>query len=178
MTSHENGGRGLISKRKSKQAVKAGRIHWDRHKSVSENASEKLPELARQYFEAGRALGTDPSFEALHRFRLFTKRFRYTLELFRPCYGPGLNIRIEALGLVQQYLGDINDCATTEALALARNDVPEAERAPLLRQVKELAGRRVAKFRQHWDRDYAPARREQWWTDYLSRFAGRGIEVM
>ena len=174
MTSHENGGRGLISKRKSKQAVKAGRIHWDRHKSVSENASEKLPELARQYFEAGRALGTDPSFEALHRFRLFTKRFRYTLELFRPCYGPGLNIRIEALGLVQQYLGDINDCATTEALALARSDLPKAERERLVSQVRAMAGRRIAMFRRYWDVEFAPERRKKGWINYLGRFAGRG----
>ena len=173
MTSHENGGSGLTSKRKSKKPGKAGKIHWDRQKSVSENASEKLPELARQYFEAGRGLGTDSSFQALHRFRLFTKRFRYTLELFRPCYGPGLEVRIEALGTLQQYLGDINDCATTEALALARNDLPKAERERLARQIKELAGRRVAKFRRHWDEDFAPALREHWWTDYLTRFAGR-----
>ena len=173
MTSHENGGHGLISESQSKKPNKAGRIRWDSQKSVSENASEKLPDLARQYFEAGRALGTDSSFEALHRFRLFTKRFRYTLELFRPCYGPGLAVRIEALATLQQYLGDINDCATTEALALARNGLPEAERQRLVRQVKDLAGKRVAKFRLHWDEDFAPARREHWWTDYLSRFAGR-----
>jgi len=161
----------LISERQSTKPDKAGKIRWDNQKSVSDNASEKLPELARQYFEAGRALGSDSSFEALHRFRLFTKRFRYTLELFRPCYGPGLSVRIEALATLQQYLGEINDCAATEALALAQNGLPEAERQRLVRQVKDLAGRRVARFRLHWEEDFAPARREHWWTHYLSRFA-------
>jgi CHAD domain-containing protein len=163
----------LISNRKSRKPDKAGKIHWDPHQNVPENASEKLPELARQYFEAGRALGTDSSFEALHRFRLLTKRFRYTLELFRPCYGPALEARIDALATLQQDLGDINDCATTQALALARNDLPEAERERVLREVKELAGERMARFRHHWDRDFAPTRREQSWTHYLRRFAGR-----
>jgi CHAD domain-containing protein len=172
VTSHENGGRGLISKRKPKKPDKAGKIHWDPHKNVPENAGEKLPELARQYFVAGRALGTDSSFAALHRFRLLTKRFRYTLELFRPCYGPGLEARIDALATLQQYLGDINDCATTEALALSHNDLPESEQKRLARQLKELAARRVAKFQRHWDRDFALAHREQSWTHYLSRFAG------
>ena len=74
------------------------KVHWEGSKSVAWNAREKLPELARGFFETGRALAAShPSLQALHRFRLLTKRFRYTLELFRPCYGPVLDRRIEAL---------------------------------------------------------------------------------
>src|SRR5262249_40223558 len=128
---------------------------------------------ARGFFAAGGELGADASFKALHRFRLLTKRFRYTLELFRPCYGPGLEQRIEALRLLQQYLGEINDCATTQAMLVARNDLPEAERDRLVCQMAELAGSRIAKFHRYWQGDFALERRENWWTDYLVRFAGR-----
>ena len=170
MTSRANGGPGSTAKRKSKTPDKPVKIHWEGHKSVAENASEKLPELARGFFEAGGGLGPDASFKALHRFRLLTKRFRYTLELFRPCYGPGLERRIEALRTLQQYLGEINDCATTQALLVARDNLPEGERDRLVCQVAELAKSRIAKFHRHWQGDFAA---ENWWTDYLVRFAGR-----
>jgi len=172
VTSRANGGPGSTAKRKSKAPDKPVKIHWEGHKSVAENATEKLPELARGFFEAGGGLGPDASFKALHRFRLLTKRFRYTLELFRPCYGPGLEERIEALRTLQQYLGEINDCATTQAL-LERDNIPEAERDRLVRQVAELAGSRISKFRRHWQENFAAPGRENWWTNYLLRFAGR-----
>ena len=173
MTSRANGGPGSTAKRKSKTPGKPVKIHWQGHKSIAENASEKLPEMARGFFEAGGSLGPDASFKALHRFRLLTKRFRYTLELFRPCYGSGLEQRIEALRRLQQYLGEINDCATTQALLVARDSLPEAERDRLVCQVAKLAGSRIAKFQRHWQRDFAAQRRENWWIDYLVRFAGR-----
>src|SRR5579862_1131319 len=73
VTSPGNGGHGLPGK-----SVK---VDWDASKTVAENASEELPRLARGFLEAGHALAAkDPSFDALHRFRLLTKRFRYTLE--------------------------------------------------------------------------------------------------
>ena len=49
----------------------------------------------------------------MHKFRLRTKRFRYTLEMFKDLYGPGMLKRIESLKQVQTYLGDINDCIVT-----------------------------------------------------------------
>ena len=154
------------------RADKPVKIHWEGAKSVAENAREKLPELARGFFEAGRALEKGkPSLEALHRFRLLTKRFRYTLELFRSCYGPGLARRIEALRTLQQYLGEISDCATTRELLAGRNDLNKPERDRLARQLGVLAAARVAKFHRLWRRDFAQVERERWWTDYLRRFA-------
>jgi CHAD domain-containing protein len=148
------------------------KIHWEGLKTVAENARDKLPELARGFFEAGRALAaTDPPLQALHRFRLLTKRFRYTLELFRPCYGPGLAGRIEALKTLQQYLGEISDCATTRELLAGRDDLSKSQRDRLTRQLKVLAAARVARFRRLWRKDFAPPERERWWTDYLRRFA-------
>src|SRR5580692_6953009 len=69
--------------------VSARRMKLHRSKSASENARSILPKMARRYFEAGRKAieGKRPPGE-LHAFRLKTKRFRYTLELFSPLYGP------------------------------------------------------------------------------------------
>ena len=163
----------MPSKRKSKPPVKAIKIRWDVSRTVAENASEKLPELARGFFEAGRELAAkEASFVALHHFRLLTKRFRYTLELFRPCYGPGLESRIESLQTVQQDLGDINDCATTQELVLKRDDLGPAQRDWLVGNLKTLSAARIARFREHWHAEFGQSTRERWWIDYLTRFAG------
>jgi len=168
-----NGGRGSQPKRKSKLARKPVKIRWDASKTVVENAREKLPELARGFCAAGREIAAaEPSFEGLHRFRLFTKRFRYTLELFRPCYGPGLTRRIEALRILQQYLGEISDCATTRGLLAERDDLRPSERRRLIRYLQKLSAERVANLRRYWQQEFAEPSRERWWTDYLARFAG------
>ena len=78
--------------------------------SVAENAREVLPKLARKYFEAGRdAVSEKRPPDELHGFRLETKRFRYTLELFRPVYGPQLDRYLKALHELQGALGKVSD---------------------------------------------------------------------
>jgi hypothetical protein len=176
VTSPGNGGPGLRDKSlrvKSKSLpAKPVKIDWDASKTVAVNASEKLPRLARGFFEAGRPLaGKDPPFAALHRFRLLTKRFRYTLELFAPCYGPGLARRIEALRKLQQNLGEISDCSATEELLRERDDLTAGERDRLIGRLRRLAALRVAKFQALWRDEYDPPARERWWIDYLTRFA-------
>ena len=60
-----------------------GFLTFRKKKSVSENAAVALPVLARKFFDADReAASPGASPKSLHRFRLMTKRFRYTLELF------------------------------------------------------------------------------------------------
>jgi CHAD domain-containing protein len=78
--------------------------------SAEENARVVLPKMARKYFEAGRKAieGKRPPDE-LHGFRLETKRFRYTLELFRPLYGPNLDRYLKALRELQGALGKVSD---------------------------------------------------------------------
>jgi len=167
-----SGGRGLPPKPKSKSQRKPGKIRWDASKPVAANASAKLPDLARNLFEAGSKLAVErPPLRALHRFRLLTKRFRYVLELFRPCYGPGLDRRIEALQTLQQRLGEISDCAATEELLRERPDLRRAERERLIRHLREIAETRVSHFQRHWQTEFAPPRLERWWTQYLTRFA-------
>jgi CHAD domain-containing protein len=167
----ESGDRGLPSKQKSKPA-KPVKLRWDRSRTVAENARVKLPELARAYFAAGRQLETGtPSFKQFHRFRLLTKHLRYTLELFRPCYGPGLELRIEALRTVQTDLGEINDCATTRELLLKRGDLKPAQRDWLVGNLQMLADARIAKFRAHWRDELSPPEKERGWVNYLERYA-------
>jgi hypothetical protein len=78
--------------------------------SAAENARAVLPKMARKYFEAGRDIldGKRPP-EELHGFRLETKQFRYTLELFRPVYGPNLDRYLKALRGLQGALGKVSD---------------------------------------------------------------------
>jgi CHAD domain-containing protein len=78
--------------------------------SAAENARVVLPKMARKYFEAGRKVieGKRPP-DDLHVFRLQTKRFRYTLELFRPLYGPSMDRYLKALRELQGALGKISD---------------------------------------------------------------------
>jgi CHAD domain-containing protein len=91
--------------------------------------------------------------------------------MFRPCYGAGLEQRIESLRQLQQYLGDVNDCATTRDLLASRDKLPMAERERLEGILSELADARIATLYRYWKADFAPERRERWWIDYLARFA-------
>jgi len=141
------------------------RIVWDASKSAKENASQKLPPLAHEYFRAGRALfHAESSSEVLHRFRLETKRFRYTLELFRPCYGPGLDRRMDALRNIQDFLGEINDCAATKKL-VGRQDTK------IVSFLERRLSQKRGAVRAYWQQTFDAAGQEHWWTDYLARFA-------
>ena len=141
------------------------RIVWDPSKSAEKNASQKLPLLAQEYFLAGRALfQAEPSSEVLHRFRLETKRFRYTLELFRPCYGPGLDRRLDALRNIQDFLGEINDCAATQKL-VGKQD------KKISSFLKHRLSQKRGAVRSYWQQTFDAAGKERWWTDYLARFA-------
>jgi CHAD domain-containing protein len=149
------------------------RIHWDDAASAAANARAQLPALMTAYFEAGRKLlakATSP--EDLHRFRLRTKRTRYTLELFRLCYGPGLDQRLSAMRGIQTMLGEINDCDATRRL-LARS---LSKRSLPLRRLERFLGarsRRLATaFRKEWRESFDAPGREEWWTAYLGRGNG------
>lgn len=87
-------------------------IEWDRGLSAGENARAALPEAAREFYALGREAASGLATPAeLHAFRLAAKRFRYTLEVFLPLYGPGLEARLEQVRKIQSLLGDRQDCA-------------------------------------------------------------------
>jgi CHAD domain-containing protein len=85
-------------------------MKWKPSGTAAESAYAAMPKLAKKYFKAGRqAANGKRSARELHRFRIATKEFRYSLELFRPVYGPSLERHIDALRELQSVLGKLND---------------------------------------------------------------------
>jgi CHAD domain-containing protein len=129
-----------------------------------------LPEVAAQYFLAAQALvARNRSTAALHKFRLRTKRFRYTLELFHKCYGPGLSQRLKTLQKIQQHLGHINDCATTIRMLSGKgHSRPSRLLARFLRHLDaEVSSQSVALTEAL--KHYLQSEQQRWWTAYLAR---------
>jgi CHAD domain-containing protein len=107
--------------------------------SVAANAREVLPKMARKYFQAGRDVVSEkrPPDE-LHAFRLQTKQFRYTLELFRPVYGPQLDRYLKALHDLQGTLGKVSDCQAIQRVVHGDRALQARLRHTLKRKVKDL----------------------------------------
>ena len=128
--------------------------------SVAANAREVLPKLARKYFEAGRdAVSEKRAPDELHGFRLETKRFRYTLELFRPVYGPQLDRYLKSLHQLQGALGKVSDYQ-----AIRR--VLEGDRA-IQAHLRHTLKRKVRDLRHEW-RAFDSAGELKRWRSYLA----------
>ena len=108
-------------------------------KSAAENARLVLPKMAHKYFEAGRKAieGKRPP-EKLHGFRLETKRFRYTLELFRPLYGPNLDRYLKALRELQGALGKVSDYQAIQRVLASDGELKKQIEHTLKGKVKDL----------------------------------------
>lgn len=149
---------------------KPARITWDASASAPENARRFLPGLVSNYFARGRdVLARRPDPAALHPLRLATKRLRYTLELFRPCYGPGLATRLAALRRIQQLLGEINDAAAAGRVLAGALPRASSQRSRASRFLRERAAAKAREFEREWNRVFDAPGRERWWTSYLSR---------
>ncbi len=107
--------------------------------SAVENARLVLPKMARKYFEAGRKAidGKRPP-EELHGFRLETKRFRYTLELFRPLYGPTIDRYLKALRELQSALGKVSDYQAIQRVLPNDSDLQAKIEHALKGKIKDL----------------------------------------
>jgi CHAD domain-containing protein len=154
--------------------TKPQRAVWDEKTDAATNAQKFLPALAAAYFTQGRELvAQNPAPPELHALRLATKSLRYTLELFRPCYGPGLKDRLDALRHLQEVLGEINDTAAAARLlgGLAHRKSPEAQRGKTFLEERRAA--KTEEFRKRWAEFDAPGK-ERWWTQYLARNTRKG----
>jgi len=148
---------------------KAGQIAWNPRVGASLNARRKLPQMMQEYFTQVRELlATDPAPAELHIIRLASKRVRYTLELFRPCYGPGLELRITALQRLQQVLGEVNDCAAAERLIEGLVPASTA-RARVQTFLRRRAAAKATELRRQWQSTFDAPGQEHWWLHYLSR---------
>ena len=149
---------------------KLKRIRWDENGGAAKNAQRELPASVTAYFTGVReALAGNPKPSDLHQLRLLTKRLRYTLELFRPCYGPGLRARISGLRRLQRCLGEITDCATAGSVAAACSRKNSRSQAQLKQFLRQRRAEKIAEFRREWTEMFDAPGREQWWTGYLAR---------
>jgi len=150
--------------------IRMPQIEWNKRIGAAANARRALPRLAEQFFsQVGTALSADPDAEQLHRVRLAAKRMRYTLELFRPCYGPALEQRIESLRELQQILGEINDCAVTRRLLAST--VRSPNRAKAERFLTSRQKRKTAELRRLWTTRLGTQSQHDRWLTYLTRNA-------
>jgi CHAD domain-containing protein len=129
--------------------------------SAAENARVVLPKMARKYFEAGReAIAGKRPPDELHGFRLDTKRFRYTLELFRPLYGPNLDRYLKALREMQGALGKVSDYQAIRRVLASDREMKKQIDLALQGKLKDL--------RRRW-RAFDSAGQLKRWRAYLAR---------
>jgi CHAD domain-containing protein len=143
-------------------------MKWNDREGVAANARRELPPMVSAYFSQVREfLAEDPTPRKLHRLRLASKRLRYTLELFRPCYPAGLEDRLAALKTLQDWLGEVND-----AVASGRLLRKALKRQPKVRKfLEDTAAEKAAQFARHWKQTFDAEGREAWWTDFLAQKA-------
>src|SRR2546423_5098716 len=145
-------------------------LRWEPAKPVAINVRTALPRLMDRYFDSGRKLTTSkPSANSLHRFRLKTKRVRYTLELFLEHYGPGLDRRLNKLKDIQTLLGDINDCATTLELLNDKALAGAAHRDSAAKYLEKRTRKKTNEFLKCWGEQFDAPGEGRRWRNYLSR---------
>jgi len=150
------------------------RVKWNPEATAADNALRQLPRLAEAFFAEGRkAARKSSSIERLHDFRLTVKRFRYTLELFRPIYGAALDRRLSDLHRLQQHLGTLNDCATTRGVLLATSDEQGVLLSQLLTHLEETEKASKKKALKYWKACFDPPEEEAKWVRYFKTYAGR-----
>jgi CHAD domain-containing protein len=147
------------------------KLLWDKSASASSNARVRLPAMLEGYFDQGRKLmeRSSSSVGPMHPFRLETKALRYTLELFRPCYGPGLEGFLLSLRRIQDCLGALNDYATTRDLIAARLPKHAPEREKVDRVLAARAKRKAMEFRRYWRQTFDKPGEDRRWMNYTSR---------
>jgi CHAD domain-containing protein len=130
-------------------------------RNAAENARILLPKLAQKYFKAGReAAEGDPSPKKLHGFRLATKQFRYSLELFRPLYGTQLDRKLGTLSELQSVLGKLSDYHSVRTV-LEGDKTLEAK-------LDRATKKKLKEFREQWAAFDTEGQLKRW-KAYLAR---------
>jgi CHAD domain-containing protein len=149
-------------------------IKWDEKAGVLPNVRRELPQLLTAYFSRVReVLAEEASPRDLHRLRLASKRLRYTLELFRPCYPAAFEERLDALKKLQDWLGEVNDAVATRRLLRG-----SLERQQKVRKfLDDRAEQQAAEFARYWKETFDAPGREAWWTDFLAHRTARKVTL-
>ena len=128
---------------------------WDTRRPPFDAVRRALPKLAVRFFAAGNtAAAPKATPHMMHRFRIRAKQFRYTLEIFEPFYGLDLTDHLHAMRALQDKLGRLNDCITSQALV---RDNAEAVAA-----LARRAERCETEFRAQWTRHFDATARKRW----------------
>lgn len=145
------------------------RIEWSERASAGDNAKRELPRLMADYYaEVRKALKKKPSPAHLHIIRLASKKVRYTLELFKPCYGAEFDKRMAALKDVQTSLGEVNDAVS--AIRVIGDVMPQSARRKALRAyLKKRAAEKAEEFRIHWTEQFDAEGEESRWIEFLKK---------
>jgi len=119
-------------------------------------ARHALPRVAVQLFKAGNRAAKASVLE-IHAFRIQAKKFRYTIELFQPVYGPPADRWLRQLKQVQTLLGDINDCR------VMRERVAElGGNHEIAARLKKRQHKKTQKFQELWETGYGAKARREW----------------
>ncbi len=145
------------------------RIKWSERASATANAKRELPRLMANYYaEVRKALGKKPSPANLHAIRLASKKVRYTLERFKPCYGAEFDQRMAELKDVQTSLGEVNDAVA--AIRVIRNVMPKsARRKALWAYLEKRAAEKAEEFHIHWRERFDAEGEESRWIEFLKK---------
>ena len=122
----------------------------------AESPDRILTRLAKKFFRAG-DLAAEPNSSAtdLHGFRVQAKKFRYSVELFQPVYGPVADEWVGKMKRVQKLLGDMNDYRVT------REMVEElGAHGSLAASLKKKQQKKAEGFRELWRSDFGGEEKE------------------
>lgn len=141
--------------------------------AIEETAGRALRGMTQDFLQrGGEASQAKASPRALHQFRIASKKFRYTLELFVPLYGPPLNRQLEDIKRTQTLLGDINDCVTVgELVAHYKGGSALAD------WLKKRQRKRTEVFRQYWRKEFGGRESAPAWIDSLRRLTAKQHEM-
>ena len=142
------------------------KFSWKAGQNSAQNAVEVLPSLARAFFTQGKSLTPRVKLKALHSFRIQAKRFRDTLELFRPCYTLRLERLLKSLRDIQQILGELNDLATTCQMISDRGFAKS--QLPVLDSLETRLAEKAEQFFSLWKQTFARQGEERRWVNYLA----------
>lgn len=101
-----------------------------------------------------RALARSKDADDLHRLRIEIRKARLLASLVEPLLGPGREVLIRELRVVERRLGRLHDLDVALERARRRRD---GAPAPVLRALRKLRRRQRERFREEWPRFLAPS---------------------
>jgi len=133
--------------------------------SIDRSAQQILPPMLKEFLKRGnRAANGIAGAEALHAFRIATKKFRYSLEIFAALYGPPCQTALGKLKHIQDLLGENNDWATVERM-LSRH--PDGETLTAWLQIKQRKS--TEEFCRYWREEFGGPEHSRIWTGVFRR---------